>query len=322
MEYRHNVLENGSGATVGYDVASAGLMWNWTMREDLESTLAGRWDQLWLNGSGYAAPQRPGADRLYERDFGTFAWNAGMVWRPTPSDALRVTAARGIGSPSLVDLGINLVSTGIRVYGNPQLNPTVVDNYELGWRRQVAAIDGRVGLTVFHEINRALGSSIAALARPASDGGFVVSPVSLGDLTMNGLEVSAAGKLTRGFDWEADYRLVSVEGDLSAGATIDYGRSSPRHLLSSRLGWGRGPFQFDGFLRYASTTGGWRADSLGRPTYVTVDDYASAGARLAYRMENGLTLAAEGSNLLSGRQVQTIGFEAERQLFLSVRMDF
>lgn len=321
-EYRRNIYENGSGERISYDVASAGLMWNWAVAEDLETTFAGRWDQLWMNGSGYADFQRLNTDRLYDRDFGKFAWNAGLVWKPTPIDAIRITSARGIGSPSLIDLGVNMSSARVNVRGNPRLNPTLVDNYEIGWRRQVPVIDGRIGLSGFYEINRALGSSIATFARPVPGVGFIVSPIEMGDLNVHGVEASAAGKLSFGFDWGTEYRLSFTDKNELAAAAVDYHRASPRHLVSSRLGWSGGSFQADGFLRYASAAGGWRSDNFGRPAYAMVTDYASVGARIAFRMENSLTLALEGSNLLRGRQTQTIGFEAERQLFLSMQMDF
>ena len=209
------------------------------------------------------------------------------------------------------------------VRGNPRLNPSIVDNYELGWRRQIAAIEGRIGLAGFYQVNRALGSSIAAYPAPIpSAAALTVNPINLGNLRVYGVEASADGTLAHGFDWGVEYRLAMVEGRLPNTASVDYQHASPRHLVSSRLGWGTGPAQANLFLRYASSTAGWRSDAQGLPVYVSVDDYVSAGGRLAYQLGSGLAIALEGANLVSGRQTQTVGFQARRQVFLSLTANF
>jgi len=321
VEFRHNALQNEGGPTLHYNIVSTGLMWNWAIARGLESTVALRWDQLSLHGHGYETPPSAFANAAYDRGIGVLAYNAGLVWRPSELDSLRLSAARGIGLPSLTDLGLHAVSNGVLVSGNPRLAPTVVDNYELGWRRRIPAMEGHVGVTGFYQVNRGLGSSLgvapgllAGLPVPA------IVPVNLGPARSYGVELSAAGRLPFGFDWGAEYRLAVVEGDL-APAVINYLDASPRHLLSARLGWGGGPYRADLFLRYATTMSGYR-DMGQRYAAVTVDDYISAGARLAWRLDEKLTLAVEGSDLLHERQRQSIGLPARRQLYLSLRVDF
>ncbi|MDO9713074.1 TonB-dependent receptor plug domain-containing protein [Paracraurococcus lichenis] len=322
FEYRHNALHIGT-AQVGYDVVAIGAMWNWAILDTLELTLAGRRDQVWLEGSGYNSAADPNRNSLYNnRDFGTFAYNAGLVWRPSPTDTVRLSAARGIGMPSLIDLGA-LTSIGpFLIVGNPNLRPTIVDNYEIGYRRHVAALDASLGITVFHQSNRDISSSFGApwTMNPGVSG-LVKTPQNLPKLEVSGIELSGKGKLAHGFDWGIEYRLASVAGSLDPTVQLDPKHASPRHLVSGRLGWGSGPFQADAFLRYASTASGWRFVNS-TATYVTVDDYASVGARLAYRLNDRLTLAAEGSNLVTEKQRQSIGLQARRSLYLSLRAEF
>ncbi|MDO9710949.1 TonB-dependent receptor plug domain-containing protein [Paracraurococcus lichenis] len=323
FEFRHNALDTGHGSIVGYKVAAFGAMWDWAITDTLDLTLAGRRDQVWLEGEGYNSPVTPNRNALYDRAFGTFGYNAGLVWRPTPDDSVRLTASRGIGMPSLVDLGLQMVYPQFSYVGNPNLKPTVVDNYEIGYRRRVAALDASFGVTAFHQVNRDMSSTLFAL-RPARNPGIrglSFEARTIPTLTVSGLELSGKGKLVHGFDWGVEYRLAAVAGDLDPTVTFDPKHASPRHLVSSRLGWGQGPFQADLFLRYASTAGGWRAVSQ-KFTYVTVDDYASAGARIAYRFAERFTLALEGSNLLSEKQRQSIGLEARRSVYGSLRVDF
>ena len=49
-----------------------------------------------------------------------------------------------------------------------------------------------------------------------------------------------------------------------------------------------------------------------------VDAHVSLSGRVGYKMENGVTLALAGQNLLNERQKQTRGLEAERRIQFSV----
>ncbi|MBK1660120.1 TonB-dependent receptor plug domain-containing protein [Paracraurococcus ruber] len=322
VEFRHNALDTGT-VRVGYDMVAVGAMWNWAILDTLELTLAGRRDQVWLTGSGYNTASDLSRDSLYNnRDFGTYAYNAGLVWRPSPADTVRVSAARGVGMPSLADLGVFNRFGPFLVAGNPALKPTIVDNYEIGYRRQVAALSGSVGVAAFHQVNHDIsGSFQTPWANNAGLPGLSRTPRSLPTLEISGIELSGKGRLAHGFDWGLEYRLAAVSGSLDPAVTLDPKHASPRHLVSARLGWGSGPLQADGFLRYASTASAWRyANNV--PTYVTVDDYASVGARIGYRLNDRLVLALEGMNLLSEKQRQSIGLQARRSLYVSLRADF
>jgi outer membrane receptor for ferrienterochelin and colicins len=49
-----------------------------------------------------------------------------------------------------------------------------------------------------------------------------------------------------------------------------------------------------------------------------VDAYATLSARVAYKLDDGLTFAVSGQNLLNKRQSQMTGLQAERQLLATV----
>ncbi|MBB5694173.1 TonB-dependent receptor plug domain-containing protein [Muricoccus pecuniae] len=334
LEYRHNTIstrdQNGSGSFIdtsplrglegGYDVAAAGVMWNWAVTPSLEWTGALRYDHLWLQAKGFDSPFFPFQDRDYDRDYGALSWNAGLVWRATDIETVRLSASRGVGVPGFFDMGARVVvpSFGLAIIGSPLLKPSTADNYEIGYSRQVAAIDGRVGVTGFYQTNRNVSASLGAF--PTGGLPSAIIPYNLDSSQAYGVELSAAGRLGGNFDWGAEYRLAAVEeGDRSSLA--NFGHASPRNLVSARLGWGQGPLRADLFARYATSLEGYRVTDRGILP-VRVGDHASVAARLGYKLAEGVTVAIEGSNLLHERQRQGIGAEAERSVYLSLRFDF
>ena len=338
LEYRHNTISGDGGAgggsvlntallrglSGGYDVAAAGAMWNWAVTPDVEWTGALRYDHIWMNARGYDSPVFPFGDRDYRRNFGTVSWNAGLVWRATEADTLRASAARGVGVPSYFDMGTRTISPtlGIATVGSPLLKPATVDDYEIGYSRQVEAISGRIGATAFYQVSRGISASLgsAPTTLPALPTLPVIIPYNLAPSHAYGVELSAAGQAFDAFDWGVEYRLAVVEeGDRPS--LLNLGHASPRHLVSARLGWGQGPLRLDLFGRYATTMEGYRTTERGIVP-VRVDDYASVAARIGYRLTEHATVALEGSNLLHERQRQGIGAEAERRIYLSLRLDF
>lgn len=338
-ELRHNTLAFGPSTRVSYDSAALGTMWNWTPSETVETTLALRYDALWLSGAGYDEPYLPFRDSDYDRFYGTLAWNAGLVWRATELDALRVSAARGVGLPSLIDMGgvASVRSTALLgpvlppdfprnapvFVGSPRLEPTVVDNYEVGWRRDLPQFDARLGVSAFYQISRSLGSSFASLDTFQTPLGYPVPVASnIGTSRAHGFDLSAAGRIADEVTWGLDYRLAVVDSDDLRPAQVNYAHASPRHLISARLGWSSGPVSADLFGRYATQTSGYRyLASAGGYHTVTARDQVWAAARIARRLDERFTLAIEGEGVVQQREIGLAG-EPERRVFISLRADF
>ncbi|MBO1078293.1 TonB-dependent receptor plug domain-containing protein [Roseomonas haemaphysalidis] len=332
LEYRHNEI-TGAGSSgilavpstrTSVDVAAGGVMWNWVLRPGLEWTAATRYDHLWYGASGYdQLAASPYDDDDFRRSWETLSWNLGLVWKATEADTIRAGAARGVVTPSDYDLSaISPVPLlGLSVLGNPRLKPTTVDNYEIEYRRRVEAINGRFGVIGFFQVNRGINTSLGALPTysPAT-GTALLSPYSIGSSHAHGLELSLRGEWQAGFDWGAEYRLAMVE-EADAPSYAAFSRASPRHLLSTRLGWGQDALRADIFARYSTEMRGYRIMESGILP-VSVGDYVSVSSRVGYKINQQLTVAVEGSSLLHQRQRQSIGAEAERRLFVSLRMDF
>ncbi|HEY4973503.1 MAG TPA: TonB-dependent receptor, partial [Steroidobacteraceae bacterium] len=136
LEYRHESTNTSpiSGGKVFYDVISASGMWNWQLRPALTLTNALRLDNLALGRSGYTPPGYPFSNSDWDRTLHVPSYNSGLVWKMDDANTVRLLAGRGTLLPNLIQLGSFLFqSPQFGASGTPQLNPTVVDNYELAW---------------------------------------------------------------------------------------------------------------------------------------------------------------------------------------------
>ncbi|MCQ4158678.1 TonB-dependent receptor [Roseomonas sp. GC11] len=347
VEYRYNQLSAGGsihapahgysdpGWRISAQIAAAGVMWNWDLTPGLSWTNAVRHDHFWLGGGGHDAPlfpygATPYSDAAYDRQHGGSSWNSALLWKASEHDTFRVTIARGFGAPGLSDLGARASpAAGSAILGNPTLRPTTVDNYELGYRRSIAAIEGGAGLSLFYQMNNNLNASLASQVtmQPAL-GTYVLVPSNVGSAAAYGVEVSANGRLSAIQDWGLEYRMA-VADNPPAPNMAGFGQASPRHILALRSGWTFEPVRIDGFLRYASMVSGYRATLRSLRSgaqadyeYMQVENTATLAARAAYPITPDLLLALEGSNLLTGHQRQGIGLEAERRIYLSLTAQF
>ena len=331
-EYRHNTLNVApvGGADVSYDVLAASGMWNWAVSQHLTTTAALRVDRLSLERSGTFLPRAPMADNaLWDRDITKTSANVTVAWRPTDQDTFRVSYGRGVQAPSLIEMGgIQLpvaIAPGfsIDLIGNPNLKPSIVTSYEVAYDRDVAAIKGKVGLRVFTQDWKDLKSAISTagldiLPTAATDG--AATYINAADSKLKGVEVTASGKLTETLGWRADYTWTDVKDAPFAGINpvaryVAFEKTTPKGRGNVGLDWVKGPWEADANLHYV---GDFDFYDITNGALKPVDAYGSLSARLGYRTEGGVTLALSGQNLLTERQKQTRGLEAERRVLVSV----
>jgi outer membrane receptor for ferrienterochelin and colicins len=268
------------------------------------------------------AAGRPGTDADYNhRAFGTLAWNLALVWKPSPVGTMRLSAARGIQPPTLLDLDIRADSSFVATAGSPLASITTVDDYEVGYRRRLERLATDVDLTVFTQANRALTSTLDSyqtLSPPFTVPTIV--PINLGNAYVTGMEIAVTTRLGPDLEVGLKYRGAFTSGNL-VPAAIEYLRASPRHIATAHVGWTHGKWEADVFTRYASSAAGYRLFPTG-PALVTVKDYATASARLAYRITPKLTVALEAEDMLHAHQAQSIGTLIDRRVYFSMRADF
>lgn len=329
-EYRHNKVNTApiAGGEVAYDVLAASAMWNWAVTDKLSTTLAVRYDKLDLKRSGtFPTGYPPVTNDYWDRSIKETSYNAGVVYRPTGFDSIRLTAARGVQVPTLVDLGaIQLkIPSGpytIGVIGNPGLRPTIVTNYEIGYDRALPALNAKVGVSVFAQKSKDVkgqptSAQLDVLPTPISLP--LLSYRNIGDSKMTGVEVKASGKLEGGFHWSGDYTWTDVKDQPAAGFVPQqrlaaYAQTTPSYRANAALGWEKGPWAVDGYVRFVGKAAYYNAASA----LIPIDAYATVGGRAARDFGQGFTVAISGQNLLKDRQVQTPGLEAERRVLISL----
>jgi iron complex outermembrane receptor protein len=270
-------------------------------------------------GISARGPNQPFPDTVYDhRSFSTLAWNLAMVWKPTGLDTVRISASRGLQSPSLLEYGMRLTSPGLGINGSPYAPTTVVDDYEVGYHRHLKSIATDLDVTAYTQANRSLSSTLAGYPSlfPPTVAIPTAVPTSLGTSHSVGPEISVTTHLNDTLEVGFKYRGAFTGGQL-APAAIDYQTASPRHIATAHVGWSLGRWEADLFARFASSAAGYRMLS-NQPTLVTVKDYVTTGANIAYRITPHLSVALEAEDMLQSHQVQSIGLVTERSVYLAL----
>jgi iron complex outermembrane receptor protein len=327
FEYRHNTATGNQtpGAHVFYDVLSPSAMLDWKVTPDLSFTNALRVDDLQLGRDGFIAPG-PFTNASWNQTTIEPSFNSGLVWHADDVDAFRLTAARGVQVPNLVEFGaLNTSEPGLFVGGVPTLSPTIVMNYEFGWDRQIPAFDTQVRVSAFHQttdnINALFGKETISAA------GFSLISGSIGSSEADGLLLEFKGKFLQNGRWGFSYtpEVVTDHFDPTAdlaGAGTDFQHTTPNHIVRANIGWSAGPWEADLFGQYQSSTFGFVSTSAITEALTPVHDWTSLDARVAYKVTDWATLAIQGQNIGQSPQQQTSGPKVERTVFGSLTVNF
>jgi iron complex outermembrane receptor protein len=327
LEYRHN--ETGTsplaGATISYDVISASLMWNWTVLPSLSWTNAARFDEVALDRDGPIPPGYPFGNTDWKRKFSEWSFNSGLVWNLDTDHTLRLLVSRGIQLPNIGNLGAYVAATPLYNFsGSPDVDDTEVMNYELNWDWRIAPFGAVLRSAVFWQ--RSISMIGLVGERIPGPTPFSVA-ANIGNSDAIGGEVALSGTVAEEWHWGLSYRLMTVKDKFTpfaqAGfAFADYQHTTPRHQIKAGLGWQRGNWEADAALTYQSQTQGLLAQPFGGTGLSPVGAYANMDARIAYRINDHVTLSLSGDNLLSDRQRQTAQPEIERRVLLNLKADF
>jgi len=332
-EYRENEVNTAplAGGEVRYKVAAVSGMWNWAISDKLALTVAGRYDSLDLSREGtFPAGYPPVGNDYWDRSIEEASYNAGLVYRPTQADSFKLTAARGVQVPTLVDLGaVQLRATAgpftVGVIGNPGLAPSIVTNYEVGYERTLPGLNAKAGVSVFTQKTedvKGQPTSSQIDMMPAGPGILpLLSYRNIGDSKMWGVELTASGKITGGYRWSGDWTFTDVDNEAAAGFSplirlADFSATTPEVRGNVSFGWSNADWSADVFAHYTGDHKGYI--SAAAPALVDIDGYVTLGGRVARSFDHGITLAVSGQNLTESRQRQTSGLEVERRAFVTL----
>jgi iron complex outermembrane receptor protein len=322
-EYRHNEVEtrDRSDGWIAFDAASASAMWNWQIRPNLSWTGALRFDSVAYDSVlAQSITNRVGPSlHINEWNF-----NAGLVWNVTPSDTVRLLAARGVQLPNLVQVWDTAAGQGAVSPGTPtplHLQPSTVSNFEILWNRQFTSIDARLQIGAFHQDTYDVLSIGSGTIDTAGSPGM--PPANVGSSRADGLEVGLNGQLTGNWRWQASYRFEAINDKYTKSARADlinYEDTTPQHVVKAGLGWDGYGWETDMFLNYQSNSAGLRRVWPQR-VLVPIGAFVSFDARIAYKFSDYMTLAVSGQNLFQGAQQQTSGPEVQRQFFVTLSVE-
>jgi iron complex outermembrane receptor protein len=332
-EYRYNELDTTPfvGGNVHYDVLSGGGMWSWALEPGMTLTNALRVDALSLGRTG-TIPAGFGLTNAdwNNRSITEISFNSGLMWEPGRGNAIRLTAARGVQLPNLLDLGGLLFQTPFGFTGgNPTLKPSIVMNYELDWTHDLPDWAARLQVRVFHQTTKDIVTNFGLLKLPPPPSGLIATPINIGGSEATGGEISLKGTFAGNWRWSLSYTPEVVTDHFAPGfavltTLVDYQHTHPVHIVNASLGWSKGSWEIDGYLRYQSVFDSIQGSRAMLPigTLVRVPDYVSVDARIAYRITDNLTLALSGQNLLQSQQTQTSAAAVERRVLVTASVGF
>jgi iron complex outermembrane receptor protein len=329
-EYRYNTMGTTpiEGGEVFYDVAAIGSMWEWRLDPAVTLTSAVRWDRWSLGRDGLLPPGYGLTNEDWDRTRTAPSFNVAIVWQAADADTLRFMVGRGVQMPSLFSLGGFLFAIPPFGYssGVPDLEETVVKNYEVSWDRALSALDAKLRVNVFHGRSRDIVAVVGGARFPE---GLLSTPINIDHSDTTGIESTIRGTFRDDWRWGAGYTIQTVDDNFAAGfpveiALVDFEHTTPRHVLDANLGWTRGPWEVDGYLRYQSEFSGVLGDETGMATgtLVPIGSYTSVDARVGYALNDNMRLALSGQNLTRSQQRQTAAPDVERQVFATFSMDF
>ncbi len=333
LEYRDNKVNTTPvvGGEVGYTVLAPSAMWNWQASQKLALTAAVRLDSLKLSRTGtFPVGVKVTNNAAWDKSIDKVSANLGAVVAMTDVDTLRLTAARGVQAPTLVELGSRQVlpttapPKGVATLGNPNLQPALVTSYEIAYERELPQIRARVGLKAFAQTTEDVKSGVSKLQIdiPATATTYpAITYLNIGKSRMKGFELQASGKLGQGFRWSADTTYVDIEDKPIAGYNpitrlAAFGETSPKYRSNLSLGWTNTRWTVDTYVHAVSKFNSYTATQTLEP----VAGYTSVAARVGYQTASGLTLAVSGQNLLDDGQFQakSTGLAAQRRILFSV----
>lgn len=330
-EYRNNVassLESFNGR-IGYNIVAGSLMWNWQILRNLSLTNAVRVDDVWVSHQG-APFEVPGTGGVYhDADLVEPSLNSGAVLKVTDYDTVRLTAARAVQLPSLVDFGYARNFSGTIVAGNTGLQPSAVQNYEVDLDRRLPALGAMLRVSVFAQrTTTAIGSPFGSGLTVLPNGAPVFIARNFGDSSEVGGEIGIKGRSRSGLRWNLSYALALVhddtpEAELFSAASVSYQRQSPTHsvILGAGYSWRR--LDLDMQARWQSHIQDFRIDLDTRVIApVTVPNYITMNVRLGYRLTSRITASLLVEQLNQQSLARTAGLQVNRRFVGGIEVKF
>lgn len=298
-----------SNGDFGYETTAFAAMWNHKFSNALDLTLAGRFDSVdWSREVAPNPALYPFTRNDYSVSFDEFSYNAALVWRPESGGAVRFAVGRGIQAPTMFDIGFTLpvaLSSGfVTVSGNPNIEPSIVTNYEVAYDRDVSPTMSLRAALFYQETEAVKGVfGVAPDVLPP----VVTVPTLLfdnrGDTQTVGAEVTLSGEPGNGFDWDLNYTYKRVEDDLAAFGLftpLDFEGATPSHVANAHIGWTQGRLTLDGYANYVSSTDMPIQAEFTQVSRAEIDGYIGFSFRGSYEVSDAFDISVNAQNFNYG----------------------
>jgi outer membrane receptor for ferrienterochelin and colicins len=330
-EYRDNSVSSGEtfGGRVGYNILAGSIMWDWQILPSVSLTNAVRVDDLSLNHQGpqFEIPTIGGVHQ--QADIVTPSFNSGLVVKVSEYDTIRLTAARAVQLPSLVDLGVSQVSEGVIIAGNSGLRPSAVQNYEIDYDRRLPSLGAILRFAAFAQnTDPTIGSPFGSGLILLPNGQAALMARNFGSSSELGGEIGLKGSTASGIRWNLSYALAAVhdntpESQLNAVPSVSYQRQTPTHAVILGVGYTWHRVEIDTQARWQSQFQDYALDvSTFTAHPVLVPNYITLNVRVAYRINDQVTVSGLAEQLNQHSIAESAGLEVERRFIGGVEVKF
>lgn len=330
-EYRDNSmasLETFDGR-LGYKIAAGSLMWDWQILPTLSLTNAIRVDHLSLDHQGMQFVIPGTGDLFHHEVIQEPSFNSGAVLQLSGYDTVRATAARAIQLPSLVDFGIGQSYGPVIVAGNALLQPSAVTSYELDYDRALPALGSTFRLAAFaQQTDTAIGSPFGSGDTILPTGQLLLMSRNFGSSSEIGGEIGIKGSSSSGLRWNVAYSLAALhdatdKGELAMAPSVSYQRQTPVNAVTFGGGYSWRRLELDAQAKWQSHIEDFTANNTQLIAQtVTIPNYITVNARLAYRVRQGITVSLVAEQLLQHRLAETAGLEVDRRVLAGLKIQF
>lgn len=323
------------GGTLESNTYSLSALWDSQVSDKLSTAVSVRFDTQDMSREGWI----PTGFAFTNDDYGDikhseFSYNTGAVYKMDDNSTIRVMAAKGIQMPPSLSLNAFVQEPafgGLSLFPDPFLNPTSITNYEVGYDRTIASIDGIFRASVFYQQNEDLSGFWNMLFGPipghAAFGGITHQ---LGDSDAQGFEVELKGKANENINWGINYSYVSVEDDLDNTGpggihtvSEEFENQSPEHHINALIGYTDEKWEADLQAHYVSERQVPTLIAIGAGfNMVDVDGQVVIDARVAYKLSENLMIEIKGTGLTSNTYSLSPIAPMERRVMGQIRYSF
>jgi iron complex outermembrane receptor protein len=314
---------------VGYTIAAGSLMWDWQIAPNLSLTNAVRVDDLSLTHHG-ALFLIPGQSAVFhESTIVEPSFNSGLVLKLTDYDTVRLTAARALQLPSLLDFGVAANFGSAIVVGNSSLQPSAVTNYEIDYDRSLPSIGSTLRVAAFAQttdttVGSPFGSGLALLPT----GQVLLAARNFGNSSELGGEIGIKGSNAAGFRWNLSYALAAVHDDtpwalLASAPSVSYQAQTPTSTVIVGGGYTWNKLELDAQARWQSHFQDFTFDYAAYAIQpVTVPNYITVSARAGYHLTDHLTVSLAVEQLNQQTLMESAGVQVDRRILAGIRAQF